>query len=73
MQTGIVKLTTPRRSVPDVCTGEMFLLNVDFFLRSRGLPWRAQGSFVLRALISPLIFVLVRLGLAPAKVYVAQR
>ncbi len=60
-------------SVPDVCTGELFLLNADFFLRARGFNTRLHGSLVARALLSPFMFLLARLGLAPAKVYVAQK
>jgi SAM-dependent methyltransferase len=59
--------------VPDVCTGEMFLLNIDFFLRSRGFRRQFHGSLALRVLLSPLVYVLAHVGLAPAKVYVAQR
>jgi len=60
-------------SVPDVCTGELFLLNVDFLLRSRGFRRQIHRSLILRILLSPFIFCLTRLGLAPARVYVAQR
>ena len=59
--------------VHDVCTGELFLLNVEFFLNSRGIKWKPTRSIALRLLLAPLTFLLSRLGLAPAKVYVAQR
>jgi SAM-dependent methyltransferase len=59
--------------VPDVCTGELFLLSVDFLLRSRGYRRQVQGSIVLRLLLAPVVFALNWLGFAPAKVYVAQR
>lgn len=58
---------------PDVCTGEMFLLSVDFLLRARGFQREFHRSLLLRILLSPLMYVLMRVGLAPAKVYVAQR
>jgi hypothetical protein len=61
------------RTVPDVCTGEMFLLSIDFLLRSRGFQRQLHRSLILRALLSPLTYVAARVGLAPAKVYVAQR
>ncbi len=59
--------------LPDVCTGEQFLLNVDSVLKSRRCRLRLQGSLVLRLLLSPLVYSLSRVGLAPAKVYVAKR
>ena len=59
--------------VPDVCTGEGFLLNVDLMLRSLGIRRQIHHSLVLRVLLSPLTYSLTRLGLAPCKVYVAQR
>ena len=59
--------------VPDVCTGEQILLSIDFLLRSRGFRRQIHSSLVLRLLLAPLVFSLTRLGLAPAKVYVAQR
>jgi SAM-dependent methyltransferase len=58
--------------VPDVCTGELFLLNVELLLRSRGFRPNVHHSIFLRILLSPLTYSLTRLGLAPAKVYVAQ-
>lgn len=60
-------------TVPDVNTGEGFLLNVTFLLRSRGFRRPVHGSLALRILLSPLIYALSRLGLSPVKVYVAQR
>lgn len=59
--------------VPDVCTGELLLYNVDFFLRSRGIATRFRSSLVLRLLLAPFVFALVRAGLAPAKIYVARK
>jgi len=59
--------------VADVCTGELFLLNADLLLTSLGFRTPIRGSLVLRVLLAPLIYSLTRLGLAPAKVYVAQR
>jgi SAM-dependent methyltransferase len=59
--------------VPDACTGEFLSLNVEFFLRSRGIRKDIHRSLLLRALLSPLVFASIRLGLAPAKVYVAQK
>jgi hypothetical protein len=59
--------------VPDACTGEWLLLNVEFWLRSRGIGKDIHRSLLLRALVSPIVFASIRLGLAPAKVYVAQK
>jgi len=59
--------------VPDACTGELLLLNVEFFLRSRGIRKNIHRSLLLRALLSPFVFASIRLVLAPAKVYVAQK
>jgi SAM-dependent methyltransferase len=60
-------------AVPDVCTGELFLLSVDLLLRSLGFGGNLHHSLVFRVLLSPLTYSLTRMGLAPAKVYVAQR
>jgi SAM-dependent methyltransferase len=60
------------RVVPDVCTGELFLLNIELVLRSRGCQRDLHHSLLLRILLSPLTYGLTRLGLAPAKVYVAR-
>jgi hypothetical protein len=57
---------------PDAYTGRTFLLNVDFLLAAKGRSHRVQHSLVLRLLLAPVLFILIRLGLAPAKVYVAQ-
>lgn len=59
--------------VPDVCTGELFLRSVDFLFKSRGFRRQLQDSLPLRLLLAPFTFSLNWLGLAPAKVYVAQR
>ncbi|HEY6390584.1 MAG TPA: class I SAM-dependent methyltransferase [Bryobacteraceae bacterium] len=59
--------------VPDACTGELLSLNMEFFLRSRGIRKDIHRSLLLRALLSPFVFASIRLGLAPAKVYVAQK
>jgi SAM-dependent methyltransferase len=59
--------------LPDTTSGALLLLNVDFLLQSRGIQWRVFHSLWLRLLVSPLVYLLSALGLAPAKVYVAQR
>lgn len=59
--------------VSDVCTGELILLNVEFFLRSKGFSPKIRTSLVLRAFLEPVAIALSWVGLAPAKVYVAQR
>jgi SAM-dependent methyltransferase len=59
--------------VADACTGESLLLNIELWLRSRGAGKNIHRSLLLRALISPIVFASIRLGLAPAKVYVAQK
>jgi SAM-dependent methyltransferase len=59
-------------TVPDVYTGAVFLLSVDFLLRSRGFRRPLHGSLVLRFLLLPIVYGLSRLGLSPVKVYVAQ-
>ena len=59
--------------VPDVCTGELLLLNAEFVLRSRGFNSKLRHALLLRLAFSPLTFALNRLGLAPAKVYVASK
>lgn len=59
--------------VPDVCSGELFLRNIDFFLRSRGRNSTLFRSLILRVALAPLTFMLNLAGLAPAKVYVARK
>jgi len=51
----------------------LFLLSVDLLLRSLGFGGNLHHSLVFRVLLSPLTYSLTRMGLAPAKVYVAQR
>jgi SAM-dependent methyltransferase len=60
------------RVLPDVCTGQLFLFNIELALRSRGFRMNLHRSLLLRILFSPLVYALTRVGLAPAKVYVAQ-
>jgi len=60
-------------AVPDACTGEFLALNAEFFLRSRGIRKDIHRSLLLRAVLSPFVFASIRLGLAPAKVYVARK
>jgi SAM-dependent methyltransferase len=59
--------------VPDACSGELLAISLDFMLRTHGFGSRLRQSLFLRALLSPLMFLLIRSGLAPAKVYVAQK
>ncbi len=59
--------------VPDACTGLLLSLDLEQVLRSRGIKKDVHRSLLLRALLSPFAFLSIRLGLAPAKVYVAQR
>jgi SAM-dependent methyltransferase len=59
--------------VPDVCTGELMLKNADFVLSARGIESGFQHFLPLRVALAPLTWSLSRLGLAPAKVYVARR
>src|SRR5216684_3330479 len=57
----------------DACTGLLLSLDLEQVLRSRGIKKDVHRSLLLRALLSPFAFLSIRLGLAPAKVYVAQR
>ena len=59
--------------VPDACTGLLLSLDLEQVLRSHGVKKDIHRSLLLRALLSPFAFMSIRLGLAPAKVYVAQR
>src|SRR5258706_5410625 len=59
--------------VPDACTGLLLSLDLEQVLRSHGIKKDVHRSLLLRALLSPFVFSSIRLGLAPAKGYVAQR
>lgn len=54
-------------------TGELFLLNVDFYRRARGARSELAASLLLRVLLSPAVWLLARLGLSPLKVYVVRK
>lgn len=60
-------------ALADVCSSELFLLNIDFYLASRGIRQRPSNSFLLRAMVAPMLSVLAAAGLASAKVYVARK
>jgi hypothetical protein len=59
--------------VPDITSGALLLMNVDFALKARGISWELRQSLWLRLLATPLVWMLSVAGFAPAKVYVAQR
>lgn len=59
--------------VPDNCTGDLLALNIEFVLRTLGWKLNLHHSTAVRILLSPFMFVLRRVGLAPTKVYVAQK
>jgi SAM-dependent methyltransferase len=59
--------------IPDVCTGEFILYSVDFFLHDHGIDSKLRRSLILRAMLAPFVFTLVRLGLAPAKIYAIRK
>jgi len=61
------------RVVPDACSSSLLALNIEFVLRSTGRHRNVQNSFFLKLLLYPLVFLSISLGLAPAKVYVAEK
>jgi predicted SAM-dependent methyltransferase len=55
-------------------TGDYFLLNLEFLQRGMNRsPIRLSQSLFLRILLSPFLWAIARIGLAPIKMYVAKK
>jgi predicted SAM-dependent methyltransferase len=59
---------------PSSYTGDYFLLNLEFLQRGMNRsPIRLSQSLFLRILLSPILWGIARIGLAPIKMYVAKK